>query len=345
MNGTNAVTEFQGAMAVRLPSLTIDGDGLATLPIFDDQMGYEYMASSLPVMLADVDPARLQGVEMKSPDTGSRIGQLVLRVAGEGQLLERLKKIEDYLRKTYQYSLVTENPKNLDPIENFLFEERRGHCEFFATAGALMARELGVETRVGYGWAGGKYYEINNMFVFRAREAHAWVEVKLDGYGWVVMEPTPPTAIGFSEPRVAQAGEKMPSPDEVIEEELEESYKAERDLTGMAIILTVGFGLGAAVLVFIRTRKREDAQDGSGSSPARRKDAGYFAAWRKAYARRGGKYRDGATLKNQVQSLDEAPEFSHELIRYHYMVRYEGATSDPKRERTIEREIEKWGDS
>lgn len=344
-NGTNVFTALQGARAVRLPSLTMDGDGLATLPIFADQMGYEYMASSLPVMLADVSPARLQGREVKSPDAGSRIGQLVLRVAGEGDLLERLKKIEDYLRKTYQYSLVTENPKNLDPIENFLFEERRGHCEFFATAGALMARELGVEARVGYGWAGGKYYDTTNMFVFRAREAHAWVEVKLEGYGWVVMEPTPPVALGGAEPRVAQAGEKMPTPDEVIEEELAELEKAERDLTGMTVALTVGFGLGAAVFILIRSRKREDAQGGSGSPRERRKDAGYFAAWRKAYARRGGKYRDGATLKNQVQSLDEAPEFSHELIRYHYMVRYEGGTSDPKRERAMEREIEKWGDS
>ena len=59
-----------------------------------------------------------------------------------------------------------------------------------------MAREMGVESRVAYGWAGGSYFENDLMFVFVAREAHAWVEVKLDGYGWVVMDPTPPMVLG-----------------------------------------------------------------------------------------------------------------------------------------------------
>ncbi|MFN7341808.1 MAG: transglutaminase-like domain-containing protein, partial [bacterium] len=136
-------------------------------------------------------------------------------------MIDRLKKIEAHLKESYRYSLVTENRKNLDPIENFLFEEKRGHCEFFATACALMVRELGVEARVGYGWSGGKYYDINKMFVFRAREAHAWVEVKLDGYGWVLMEPTPPQALGDRQPRLAETGEKMPTPEEMIQEEKE----------------------------------------------------------------------------------------------------------------------------
>ncbi len=344
-NGMNAFTALQGARAVRLPSLTIDGDGLATLPIFTEQMGYEYMASSLPVMLADVDAAGFQGREVKSPDAGSRIGQLVLRVAGEGNLLERLKKIEDYLRKTYQYSLVTENAKNLDPIENFLFEERRGHCEFFATAGALMARELGAEVRLGYGWAGGKYYDINNMFVFRAREAHAWVEVKLEGYGWVVMEPTPPTAIGGGEPRVAEVGEKMPTPEEMIEEEMAALEKADADLTGWAIALTGGFGIGAVLLFLLRKRTQEDSRGGGESSRAKRKEAGYFAAWRRALLRRGVGNHAGLTMRRQVEMMDEAPDFSQELIRYHYSVRYEEFPADQKRERGIEKKIEKWEDS
>lgn len=343
--GMNAFTALLGARAVRLPSLTVDGEGLAMLPDTTEEMGYEYLASSMPVMLADVKAADFQGLEVKSPDSGSRLGQLVLRVAGEGDLIDRLKKIEAHLRGSYRYSLVTDNRKNLDPVENFLFEEKRGHCEFFATACALMVRELGVESRVGYGWSGGKYYDINKMFVFRAREAHAWVEVKLDGYGWVLMEPTPPQATGDRQPRLAEKGEAMPTPEEMIEEEKEILKKADANLAGWAIALTAGFGLGAVSLLFLRKKAPEDSRGGSHSSSARHKESGYFIAWRKAFAKRRGKVGVGATLRNQIESLDDAPEFSGELIRYHYSVRYEGGSTDLKRERGIEREIEKWADS
>ena len=71
-------------------------------------------------------------------------------------------------------------------MENFLFEEKRGHCEYFATAGALMARALGLPSRVAYGWAGGTWYDDAGLFVFRANEAHAWTEVWLENFGWVL---------------------------------------------------------------------------------------------------------------------------------------------------------------
>lgn len=342
--GLDVFTALQGARAVRLPSVTVDGEGLVLLPKSSDDLGYEYMASSLPVMLADVAEADFKGQQVKSPDAGSRIGQLVLRVAGEGDLLERLKKIEDYLRKSYQYSLVTENRKNLDPIENFLFEEKRGHCEFFATAGALMARELGAEVRVGYGWAGGKYFDSNNMFVFRAREAHAWVEVKLEGYGWVLMEPTPPVALGDGLARVAEAGEKMPTPEEMIEEEIAASHQASENLVTWAIGLTLGCGVGAVLLFVLKVRTRDDSQRRSASSTGKRKEAGYFAAWRRALGRRGVRIDAGLTVRYQVRNMDDAPDFSEELVRYHYAVRYEGRAVDPKRERGFEKMIEKWED-
>lgn len=345
-SGMNVFTALQGARAVRVPSLTVEGEGLIMLPKAPDELGYEYLASSLPIMLADVSEAYSKAYGVESPDAGSRIGQLVLRVAGEGNLLERLKKIEDYLRKTYQYSLVTENRKNLDPIDNFLFEERRGHCELFATAGALMARELGVETRVGYGWAGGKYFKINNTFMFRAKEAHAWVEVKLEGYGWVLMEPTPPVAMGEALSRVAEANEKMPTPEEMIQEEIAAMDQGTASLSSWAIGLTGCFGVGALLLFILRGRTLEDSsRSGSVSATGKRKEAGYFTAWRRAVGRRGVRNEAGLTVRSQVESLEDPPHFSEELIRYHYAVRYEGGAVDPKRERGIEKKIEKWEDS
>jgi hypothetical protein len=340
-NGLNPFTALQGARAVRLPSLTVDGEGLAILPKSDDDSGYEYQASSLPIMLADVTEEDFKDAVVKSPDAGSRLGQWVLRVAGEGGLLDRLKKIESHLRESYRYSLVTENKKNLDPIENFLFEEKRGHCEFFATAAALMVRELGVEARVGYGWAGGKYYENDQMFVFRASEAHAWLEVKLAGYGWVLMEPTPPVGSGDALPRTAEADEKPPSPGEMTaQEEVVFSKDAEK-ITGWAIGLTTGFGVGAVLLLMMRARTREDVRGDSGGGSGKRKEGGYFAAWRRALGKRGA-HDTGLTLRRQIENLTDPPDFSKELVRYHYAVSYEGHPVDMKRERRLEKEIHKW---
>lgn len=341
-SGQNPFTALQGARAVRLPSLKVDGEGLVILPEQSDDSGYEYLASSLPVMLADVAEEDFKGAVVKAPDSGSRIGQLVLRVAGEGELLDRLKKIETYLRESYRYSLVTDNKKNMDPIENFLFEEKRGHCEFFATAAALMARELGVDARVGYGWAGGKYYENNNMFVFRAREAHAWLEVMLEGYGWVLIEPTPPMASGDAMSRVAEAGEKMPTPEEMIAEEEEAIAKSSERITGWAIGLTAGFGVSAFLLFVFRGRTRENESQGSSIFTSKRKEAGYFAAWRRAIKRRGLRNETGLTIRRQVDNMDDAPDFSKELVRYHYAVRYEGLPLDAELERCLEKEIDKW---
>jgi hypothetical protein len=341
-SGQNPFTALQGARAVRLPSLKVDGEGLLILPEQSDDSGYEYLASSLPIMLADVAEEDFKGAVVKAPDSGSRIGQLVLRVAGEGELLDRLKKIETYLRESYRYSLVTDNKKNMDPIENFLFEEKRGHCEFFATAAALMARELGVEARVGYGWAGGKYYENNNMFVFRAHEAHAWLEVQLEGYGWVLIEPTPPMASGDAMPLVAEAGEKMPTPEEMIAEEEEAIAKSSERITGWAIGLTAGFGVSAFLLFVFRGRTRENESQGSSIFTSKRKEAGYFAAWVRAIKRRGLRNEIGLTIRRQVDNMDDAPDFSKELVRYHYAVRYEGLPLDAELERCLEKEIDKW---
>ena len=341
-SGLNPFTALQGARAVRLPSVKVDGGSLVILPEQSDDSGYEYLASSLPIMLADVAEEDFKRAVVKAPDSGSRIGQLVLRIAGEGELLVRLKKIESYLRESYRYSLVTDNKKNMDPIENFLFEEKRGHCEFFATAAALMARELGVEVRVGYGWAGGKYYENNSMFVFRAREAHAWLEVKLEGYGWVLIEPTPPMASGDAMPRMAEAGEKMPTPEEMIAKEEEVITKSPEPITGWAIGLTAGFGVSAFLLFVFRGRTRENESQGSIPSIGKRNEAGYFAAWGRALKRRGLRNETGLTIRRQIENMDDAPDFSKELVRYHYAVRYEGLPLDAELERCLKKEIDKW---
>ncbi len=77
-----------------------------------------------------------------------------------------------------------------DSVDQFLFEMRRGFCEHYAAAFAVLMRSAGVPTRIVTGYLGGRVNPINGMLVVRQRDAHAWNEVWLEGRGWVRVDPT-----------------------------------------------------------------------------------------------------------------------------------------------------------
>ena len=81
-------------------------------------------------------------------------------------------------------------PLEKDPVDQFLFETRRGFCEHFASSFAVMMRAAGVPTRVVTGYLGGEVNPVDGYLVVRQSEAHAWNEVWLRGEGWVRFDPT-----------------------------------------------------------------------------------------------------------------------------------------------------------
>ncbi|MGJ8633716.1 MAG: transglutaminase-like domain-containing protein [Luteolibacter sp.] len=334
MNGRNVLTGLQGTRAVRLPELKVIKEGLVLLPeVESGKTGYNYLVSSMPVSLKDLEGEVVESAGV-GQRRGGRLGRLAEKAAGEGELLVKLMNVRDFLRDNYGYSLVTENRKDLDPLENFLYEERRGHCEFFATAGALMVRELGVESRVAYGWAGGQFFPSDGMFVFRAREAHAWVEVNLKGYGWVAMEPTPPVVLaGGGAPRVAAAGEEMPGDEELLEDE-EVAYSAGRKWVWPLFGLTLLFAVAAMGVFLFRRRMIDFSREAGGAPVVRQGD--YFSVWKRLFGR-----RTGETLKMELAGQGEELEFSEELVSYHYGVRYEGKARDKVVEADLVRRISK----
>ncbi len=336
--GRNFLTTIQGARAVRLPELTVAGDGTAMLSDASGPAGFEYLASSVPVSLGDLKGEKLESEGAENRSVGGKIAALAAKAAGEGDLGERLAGIVGFLRGGYGYSLVTENRRNLEPLENFLFEEKRGHCEFFATAAALMAREIGVESRVAYGWAGGQYFKESQMFVFRAREAHAWVEVNLKAHGWVVMEPTPPVVLGGGgTPRIAAADEKMPAADGDFSETDVGGMAGGSGVERVALWLAGGFGIFAAGMFFVRLGRAGNPETGAGPK-AGTEGAGYLLAWRRATGK-----RKGETLARQLQVMGEdGPDFGEELREYHYGVTYAEKPSDAECEGRLEGKIEDW---
>jgi len=105
--------------------------------------------------------------------------------------------VENYLQTQFGYTLEQKAGGN-DPLSDFLFNVREGHCEYFATAMALMLRTQGIATRVVTGFQQGEYNETADVFVVRQLNAHAWVEVYFPGEEvWVPFDPTPAAGQGL----------------------------------------------------------------------------------------------------------------------------------------------------
>jgi transglutaminase-like putative cysteine protease len=125
----------------------------------------------------------------------------------EGSPTEELKAraIEKYLRRHYGYTLQLLPATVPDPLANFLFERRKGHCEYFASAMAVMLRAVGIPSRVVTGFASGVYNPLTGWQVVRASDAHSWVEAWIAGHGWRTFDPTPPDPTAVQSPFMARA--------------------------------------------------------------------------------------------------------------------------------------------
>ncbi len=106
--------------------------------------------------------------------------------------------IEQHLRTEFEYTLDVEPASDADALLEFLRVSRRGFCQQFATAMAILVRELGYPARVAVGYREGTAN--GNTYLVQSKEAHAWVEVYFEGYGWLPFEPTPGRSNPIDEP-------------------------------------------------------------------------------------------------------------------------------------------------
>jgi len=100
--------------------------------------------------------------------------------------------LETRLRRGYGYSLHMLDQSVPDPLAYFLFVRKEGHCEYFASALAVMLRSQGIPSRVVTGFLSGSFNAISGWQVVRASDAHSWVEAWIPERGWLTLDPTPP---------------------------------------------------------------------------------------------------------------------------------------------------------
>ncbi len=101
--------------------------------------------------------------------------------------------IRDWLRRSFAYEQFTQPiPKGVEPVDRFVFELKRGHCEYFAAAMTTLARLSGLPARLVTGFSPGNFDAVNKCFNVYEYHAHAWCQVYIDGVGWLTFDPTPP---------------------------------------------------------------------------------------------------------------------------------------------------------
>lgn len=121
---------------------------------------------------------------------------------------EKALAVERQLEENYQYYLGLEMA-SLNPLEDFLFKQKMGHCEYFATAMAILLREVGIPTRLVSGFRKGEWSGFGKFFIVRHRDAHAWVEVFFDDHGWLGFDPSPREAADYYLSRKKSELEKL----------------------------------------------------------------------------------------------------------------------------------------
>lgn len=119
----------------------------------------------------------------------SQLAQNIIK--GKNDPYARVDAITRYLRDNFKYMTnIPPTPQGEDPIDVFLFSDRQGFCNHFATAEVLLLRSIGIPARMAIGFAEGEYDEISDLYVVRIKDTHAWPEVYFADYGWVIFEPT-----------------------------------------------------------------------------------------------------------------------------------------------------------
>ncbi len=109
---------------------------------------------------------------------------------------DKARAIESYLKgELFRYTLDLKQTGE-DPLADFLFETREGHCEYFATAMVIMLRTLDIPARIVNGFQMGEYNNLNDMYTVRESDAHSWVEAYFPRTeSWIEFDPTPSAGI------------------------------------------------------------------------------------------------------------------------------------------------------
>ncbi|MCI0348399.1 MAG: DUF3488 and transglutaminase-like domain-containing protein, partial [Acidobacteriales bacterium] len=202
--GTNVMFVAPFVNTVSGPYRTLSMDNTGSVTVADDRPVSIYNAISniaappgevLRAVRSEYPPGIVLRY-LQLPVVDPRVRQLAASVTASAQNnYDKAAAVEAYLKSNLGYTLQLSKTPPRDPIAEFLFERKEGHCEYFASAMAVMLRSVGIPARLVNGFRSGQFNDVTSSYIIRASDAHTWVEAYFPGNGWVTFDPTPPDPV------------------------------------------------------------------------------------------------------------------------------------------------------
>ncbi|MBN1190750.1 MAG: transglutaminase domain-containing protein [Dehalococcoidales bacterium] len=108
---------------------------------------------------------------------------------------EKARDISEYLKTLSYNASIDAPPEGEDGVDYFLFTQKSGYCNYFASAATVLLRCSGVPARMVVGFTHGQFDRATSSYIIRDRDYHAWTEVYYPGQGWILLDTTPPEEV------------------------------------------------------------------------------------------------------------------------------------------------------
>ena len=182
----------------QFPVEKIQQNQYGTVQIHSDETFLSYQVKYNPDLSTDSPPTEedLKVIDIEKPAIDRIVTQLNL---GSRTPQDILSQVSQFFATEFDYSLeLARQGNNKTPLSAFLLNNRSGHCEYFATATALLLRRVGIPTRYVVGYSVHELSQLERQYIVRSRNAHAWTQVYIDGK-WQTFDTTPSSWIAFED--------------------------------------------------------------------------------------------------------------------------------------------------
>jgi transglutaminase-like putative cysteine protease len=356
--GSRVLFAMPGLEAVHLPRLYEAADRCYMFPD-SETLKVSYTVRSTPWFFDQVPggDVRVSTVsqeyyEIPNLPVMARIAGLAQQVAPPTLgLADRIEACRTYLKDNYTYSREITNSSSLPPLENFLFHERRGYCDFYASSLVFMLRSLGMPARMSGGYAGGVYDAASDVQIFYSDHAHSWTEIPIEGYGWVVLdataegvviprsqEPAPPTTASLDDFEHISPEVREPEAEAAGGGEMRKAFASFQQvqvyLFGGILLLLVGVLL-VALVRFLSGRQAERIQHRSEDELP---ELGFYAEVCRLFRSAGQGRKPSQTPREflkRLRGVGYHEEILETLTDYVYAVSYRGEPRNSIREETF----------
>ncbi len=204
--GNNSLVVPVETKAVRLDNMPLMSDpgGALMTQAFGrrDTLRFEVELHPEPFLAGRLDPDGPLNALQIGDEVTPAIRDLAAQLMGDGSEEQQLDRLLQALVRDYSYSDDLSGRDGQNPLEEFLFVYKSGHCEYFASAMVLMLRSQGIPARYVTGFLGAELNPLESYYIVRQQNAHAWVEAHTPSRGWQVYDPTPPEG----RPAISQQG-------------------------------------------------------------------------------------------------------------------------------------------